>query len=99
MKHVSKTACCLVQTQCIASLSCLLAQTRLIASLSCLLLFTANCCSQTDNGTQIIESDHRNFYGIAWVGNNDDNLAYAKQMGYDYVLYHTGMEDHALRTA
>jgi hypothetical protein len=35
------------------------------------------------------------FDGIAWVENNDDNLAYAKQMGYDYVVYHSGMEDHA----
>jgi hypothetical protein len=66
------------------------------------LLFIGPSCTkeavageENGNGTQIIEPDYRNFYGIVWVGNNDDNLAYAKQMGYDYVFYHPGMADHA----
>jgi hypothetical protein len=66
------------------------------------LLFISPSCTkealpdeENDSSTQIIEPDYRNFYGITWVGNNDDNLAYAKQMGYDYIFYHPGMADHA----
>ncbi|MDR1222228.1 MAG: hypothetical protein LBL07_05035, partial [Tannerella sp.] len=66
------------------------------------LLFIGPSCTkeavageEDGNGAQIIEPDYRNFYGIVWVGNNDDNLAYAKQMGYDYIFYHFGMADHA----
>lgn len=40
-----------------------------------------------------IEPDFRNFYGIAWDGKPADNLAYAKQMGYDYIIYAAGMEN------
>jgi hypothetical protein len=36
--------------------------------------------------------DFRNFYGIAWRGTACDNLAYAKAMGYDYVMYMDGMK-------
>lgn len=39
-----------------------------------------------------LDSVH-NFYGIAWRGNSADNLAYAKQMGYRYVFYKSGMEN------
>ena len=42
------------------------------------------------------QSDYRNFYGIVWVGNNNDNLTYAKQMGYDYIFYNYDMEKHPL---
>jgi len=38
------------------------------------------------------DGDYRNFYGIAWNGNPIENLKYAKQMGYDYVFYQSGME-------
>jgi hypothetical protein len=36
--------------------------------------------------------EFRNFYGIAWNGTPHENLAFAKQMGYDYVFYQKGME-------
>jgi len=50
--------------------------------------------NDSDNASPTIAPDYRNFYGIVWVGNNDDNLAYAKQMGYDYVFYRSGMANH-----
>jgi hypothetical protein len=40
--------------------------------------------------------DFRNFYGITWRGLPHDNLAYAKQMGYEYVFYQPGMEKDPL---
>ena len=36
--------------------------------------------------------DFRNFYGISWRNSPADNLAYARQMGYRYVFYQSGME-------
>ena len=48
-----------------------------------------------ENNPQAILPDYRNFYGIVWVGNNDDNLAFAKQMGYDYIFYNNGIANHA----
>jgi hypothetical protein len=62
------------------------------------LLFVCLACSKEtvfDSEAPIIGPDYRNFYGIVWVGDNDENLAYAKQMGYDYVFYHYGMSTHA----
>ncbi len=41
---------------------------------------------------QTTKPDFRNFYGIVWSGTPHTNLAYAKQMGYDYVFYQKGME-------
>ncbi|MDR1340612.1 MAG: hypothetical protein LBK58_11270 [Prevotellaceae bacterium] len=57
---------------------------------------TKEVVAEEDDDSQSvnIEPDYRNFYGITWVGNNDDNLAYAKQMGYDYIFYHWEMADH-----
>ncbi|MFZ4581374.1 MAG: hypothetical protein ACOYM7_01875 [Paludibacter sp.] len=42
--------------------------------------------------------EYRNFFGVSWNGatNSSDNLAYAKQMGYGYVFYMTGMEKDPL---
>jgi len=40
--------------------------------------------------------EYRNFFGICWHGNVNDNLAYAKQMGYGYVIYRYGMEKDPL---
>jgi len=40
--------------------------------------------------------DYRNFYGISWRGTPHENLAYAKQMKYDYVFYQPGMEKNPL---
>ena len=40
--------------------------------------------------------EYRNFYGIAWNGTPHENLAYARQMGYDYVFYQRGMENDSL---
>jgi hypothetical protein len=37
-----------------------------------------------------------NFYGICWNGKPDDNLKFAKQMGYSYVMYQPGMENSQL---
>lgn len=36
--------------------------------------------------------DYRNFYGICWRGAPQDNIDYARQMGYTHVLYQWGME-------
>ena len=36
--------------------------------------------------------DYRNFYGISWRGTPHENLAYARQMKYDYGFYQYGME-------
>lgn len=36
------------------------------------------------------------FFGICWNGNSDDNLKFAKQMGYKYIFHRTGMENSAL---
>lgn len=36
--------------------------------------------------------DYRNAYMIAWDGTPCDNIKYAQNMGYDYVMYQTGME-------
>ena len=36
--------------------------------------------------------DYRNFYGICWRGDPQDNIDYARQMGYTHVLYQWGME-------
>ncbi len=49
------------------------------------------CDKKTDNANNV-KKDFRNFYGICWDGNYEDNLMYAKQMGYDYVMYQKGME-------
>ncbi|MFZ4724246.1 MAG: hypothetical protein ACOYMD_02255 [Paludibacter sp.] len=42
--------------------------------------------------------EYRNFFGVSWngLGNISENLAYAKQMGYGYVFYMTGMEKDPL---
>ncbi len=37
-----------------------------------------------------------NFYGICWNGKPDDNLKFARQMGYNYVMYQPGMENSPL---
>lgn len=66
----------------------------IIAVLFLICLSCNNEIIPDDTGSQNIPSDYRNFYGIVWVGNNDDNLAYARQMGYDYVFYRYGMEKH-----
>lgn len=67
-----------------------------------LLFICISCSKESDltdkggnNGSQMLESDFRNFYGIAWVGSNDDNLAYAKQMGYESIFYNSGMANNA----
>jgi hypothetical protein len=39
-----------------------------------------------------MDSDFRNYFGIMWTGDACENLAYAKTMGYDYVMYQTSME-------
>lgn len=39
------------------------------------------------------ELSRYNFYGICWNGKPDDNLKFAKQMGYSYVMYQPGMEN------
>ncbi|WP_285009797.1 hypothetical protein [Pedobacter faecalis] len=40
--------------------------------------------------------DYRNFYGVCWRGGIEENLAYARQMGYTHVFYQKGMEDNPL---
>ncbi len=40
--------------------------------------------------------DFRHFYGICWRGKPSDNLAFARQMGYEYVFYQVGMEKDPL---
>ena len=36
--------------------------------------------------------DYRNFFGICWRGSPQDNIDYARQMGYTSVFYINGME-------
>lgn len=36
--------------------------------------------------------DYRNFFGISWRGNAQDNVDYARQMGYTSLFYMPGME-------
>ncbi len=48
-----------------------------------------NSCKMSDDSNS---AEYRNFYGIAWNGKAHDNLAYSRQMGYDYVFYQKGME-------
>lgn len=40
--------------------------------------------------------DYRDFYGITWRGDVESNLRFARQMGYDFVMYQRGMETNAL---
>ena len=40
--------------------------------------------------------DYRDFYGAAWRGDVESNLRFAKQMGYDFVMYQRGMENNPL---
>jgi hypothetical protein len=42
------------------------------------------------------ELSRYNFFGICWNGKPDDNLRFAKQMGYEYVMYQKGMENSSL---
>lgn len=51
---------------------------------------------QSFANSSIAKPDCRNFYGIAWRGTGHDNLAFAKQMGYEYVFYQYGMEHDSL---
>jgi hypothetical protein len=48
-----------------------------------------NLAPKIDN----LGGDYRNAYMIAWDGDACDNLAYAKNMGYDYVMYQDKMEE------
>lgn len=41
---------------------------------------------------EIKPDDFRNVYGIAWRGTADENLDFARQMGYTHVFYQWGME-------
>lgn len=52
--------------------------------------------SPTVTSTPVSTVDFRNFYGISWRGTAHENLAYARQMKYDYVFYQTGMENDPL---
>jgi hypothetical protein len=38
----------------------------------------------------------KNIYGICWRGNPEDNLKFARQMGYSHVMYQAGMENSPL---
>ncbi len=55
-----------------------------------LILMALSCSVEKQKNS---EPDFRNFYGIAWDGKPADNLTYAKQMGYDYIIYAGGMEN------
>jgi hypothetical protein len=51
---------------------------------------------QKKDAFKSVTPEYRNFYGIAWDGSANDNLSYARQMGYDYVFYQKGMERDSL---
>jgi len=53
-----------------------------------------NSTTNENSSTIVIvnDSDFRNYFGIMWVGEPCENLAYAKRMGYDYVMFDDGME-------
>lgn len=40
--------------------------------------------------------DYRNFFGLCWIGNAEESLAYARQMGYKHVYYQHNMEKSPL---
>jgi hypothetical protein len=61
-------------------------------------ILTLYSCAGGFQGSERVDRtpDFRNFYGIVWVGSPHDNLAFARQMGYDYVFYQKGMEKDSL---
>ncbi|MEI6051147.1 MAG: hypothetical protein WCQ44_00465 [Opitutaceae bacterium] len=52
----------------------------------------------TAKAGELSPKDYRDFYGITWNGDNQSNLQFAKQMGYDFIMYRRGMESHELAT-
>lgn len=52
--------------------------------------------SYSQKTSATINPDYKNFYGVSWRGTPHENLAYAKQMNYDYVFYQPGMENDPL---
>jgi hypothetical protein len=53
----------------------------------------------SDNATLASDYDdisRKNIYGICWRGEYEDNLKFAKQMGYSHVMYQDGMENSPL---
>lgn len=65
----------------------------LLAIIVIVILIKAQYGGRQDLPSTIGQSDPRNFYGISWRGTACDNLAYAKAMGYDAVLYQNGMNN------
>ncbi|GHT23549.1 hypothetical protein FACS189430_07000 [Bacteroidia bacterium] len=51
-------------------------------------MLTVYSCGETQK-----QSSYRNFYGITWEGKPADNLSFAKQMGYEYIMYAPNMEN------
>ena len=47
-------------------------------------------------GDGLSPRDYRDVFGITWSGELHSNLQFAKQMGYDYVMYKRGMETDEL---
>jgi hypothetical protein len=61
---------------------------------SLIILFSFSCVTgKVDDLSNNIQPEFRHFYGIAWNGTPSENLAYAKQMGYQYVFHQKGMEN------
>ena len=74
-----------------------------ITLISLIVFCSSNLFSCTDSPKPIdfkpITSDlpdYRNLYGICWKGTVNENLSYAKQMGYTHVVYQPGMEKDPL---
>jgi hypothetical protein len=65
----------------------------LLAFLFCFPGFSVKMAAKSKPKNQ---PDFRDFYGICWNGKVHDNLAFAKQMGYDFVFYQRGMENDPL---
>ena len=54
---------------------------------------SAFCAEQAEEKLNYTPDDYRNFYGICWRGSAQDNIDYARQMGYTHVVYQWGMEN------
>ncbi len=75
-----------------------------ITLISLIVLCSSILFSCTDNSPKPIDfkpitgdlPDYRNFYGVIWKGTANENLTFAKQMGYTYVIYQSGMEKDPL---
>ena len=62
---------------------------------NCMAVFAfAALCAQwaSADSPKYDRDDYRNFFGICWRGSPQENIDYARQMGYTSIFYRNGME-------